>query len=220
MVYVNSDGSLIGDGCSAYMKYENFLRAQESSLASVIGVDGGIDAIRRELYRPMAAADQSDFVLPLAVAAAGFRVIYEPGALIREHSLSDHSSEYRMRVRVALRAMWALWDHRRLLVPWPRPLLAWQIWSHKVLRYLAFLPILGALASCAVLAYQHEVYRWALALVMLPLGVGVVTWLRGGRGNRLFVLPYYLLLLNVSSAHAFFKWLGGKKQAIWVPRVG
>ena len=28
MVYVNDDGSLVGDGCSAYMKYENWLRRQ------------------------------------------------------------------------------------------------------------------------------------------------------------------------------------------------
>ena len=27
MVYVNPDGTVIGDGCSAYMKYENFLQA-------------------------------------------------------------------------------------------------------------------------------------------------------------------------------------------------
>ena len=44
MIYVHQDGSLVGDGCSAYMKYENWLRCQETRLGSVVGVDGGIDA--------------------------------------------------------------------------------------------------------------------------------------------------------------------------------
>ena len=49
MVYTNPDGTLIGDGCSAYMKYENFIRKCETGFASVIGVDGGIDGIRKTL---------------------------------------------------------------------------------------------------------------------------------------------------------------------------
>src|SRR5690606_24997015 len=44
MVYINSDGTLVGDGCSAYMKYENYLRSQETRIGSIVGVDGGIDA--------------------------------------------------------------------------------------------------------------------------------------------------------------------------------
>ena len=44
-------------------------------------------------------------------------------------------AEYRMRVRVALRAFWALWDKRALLNPFRFGVFAWQMWSHKLLRY-------------------------------------------------------------------------------------
>src|SRR5690606_33509008 len=47
MVYTHADGSLVGDGCSAYMKYENWLRERETDIGSVVGVDGGIDAMRK-----------------------------------------------------------------------------------------------------------------------------------------------------------------------------
>ena len=53
MVYVNSAGNIIGDGCDAYMKYENKLREFETQVGSIVGVDGGIDAVRRALYEPM-----------------------------------------------------------------------------------------------------------------------------------------------------------------------
>jgi cellulose synthase/poly-beta-1,6-N-acetylglucosamine synthase-like glycosyltransferase len=220
MVYTNPDGTLIGDGCSAYMRYENFLRGQESLLASVIGVDGGIDATRRALYRPLDTEDQSDFVLPLAIAGDGLRVVYDSDAVLKEAALGDQAAEYRMRVRVALRAMWALWGQRHLLLPAPRPLLAWQIWSHKVLRYVAFFPIITAMASCAVLAATSGFYLALLIIALLLVAAGIWAWIRGGRTNRLALLPYYFLLLNVTSLHAFLKLLSGKKQVLWVPRTG
>ena len=112
-------------------------------VGSVVGVDGGIDAIRREIYVPMLADQLPDFVLPLSVVEQGKRVVYEPDAMVYEAALADVTGEFRMRVRVSLRALWALYDKRRLLNPFRYPLFAWQLMSHKVLRYLAFLPLVG-----------------------------------------------------------------------------
>jgi cellulose synthase/poly-beta-1,6-N-acetylglucosamine synthase-like glycosyltransferase len=53
MIYANPDGTPIGEGCSAYMRYENALRLIETRLGSVVGVDGGVDAVRKVLFRPM-----------------------------------------------------------------------------------------------------------------------------------------------------------------------
>src|SRR5579864_2834063 len=141
MLYVDSQGSLVGDGCTAYMRYENALRAGESAIGSVAGVDGGVDTVRRALYKPMRPDQLPDFVLPLAVVEQGRRVVYAPDAVVQEEALSNESAEYRMRVRVALRALWALWDKRALLNPLRFPLFSWQLASHKLLRYLSFLPL-------------------------------------------------------------------------------
>jgi cellulose synthase/poly-beta-1,6-N-acetylglucosamine synthase-like glycosyltransferase len=135
MVYVNKDGSLVGDGCSAYMKYENWLREQETKIGSVVGVDGGIDAMRRALYKPLRADQLPDFVQPLKVVEQGYRVVYEPEALLKEEALSDGSSEFSMRVRVSLRALWALKDMKHLMNPARDPIFALQLISHKMLRY-------------------------------------------------------------------------------------
>ena len=40
----------------------------------------------------------------------GYRVIYEPQAILMEPTLSTKEDEYSMRVRVSLRAFWALYD--------------------------------------------------------------------------------------------------------------
>jgi cellulose synthase/poly-beta-1,6-N-acetylglucosamine synthase-like glycosyltransferase len=221
MVYANPDGSLVGDGCSAYMRYENFLRGAESGFGSVIGVDGGIDAVRRSLYRPMRADQLPDFVLPLQVAEAGHRVVFEPKALLREPALSGHRDEYRMRVRVGLRALWALWDRKSVLNPLRAPVLAWQVFSHKVLRYLAFLPLAALLVASVLLAEPGTVFAWVLGVQVIAYALALAGWLTSGRGGGAVVgFPFYFTMLNVACAHAALKFLSGKKQVVWTPRTG
>src|SRR5690606_9124910 len=65
MVYVNPEGALIGDGCSAYMKYENWLRAQEPLLGSVVSVAGAMGSMRKELDSDLRPAQLPDFVQPV-----------------------------------------------------------------------------------------------------------------------------------------------------------
>ena len=52
-----------------------------------------------------------------------------------------------MRVRVALRAFWAMWDLRLLFNPFRDFRFSWQFASHKLLRYLAFVPQVAAFVS-------------------------------------------------------------------------
>lgn len=221
MLYVNADGSLVGDGCSAYMKYENLLRAAETRLGSIVGVDGGVDAVRRTLYRPMRADQLPDFVLPLSVTEQGYRVVYEPLAVLTEETLSAQAQEYRMRVRVALRAFWALWDKRQLLNPFRWGLFSWQLWSHKLLRYMSFLPLMAAMAVNWLLLPQGGVYvAGAAAQVLFALAtLAAACGMRLGQSAPARY-SYYFFLLNWASAVAFARFLRGDKQVLWQPRVG
>lgn len=220
MVYVNSDGSLIGDGCSSYMKYENWLRGKETSIGSIVGVDGGVDAVRKQLYSDMRADQLPDFVLPLSVVTQGYRVIYAPTALLKEYSLSTVESEYRMRVRVTLRAMWALLDMKHLLNCFKFPVFSWQLISHKVLRYLAFIPMLSLwVANIGLLG--NPFYEVLLMGQLLFYALALVGHYSNGASQPFYLsLPYYFVVVNLACAHAFFRFLRGEKQAVWNPRVG
>ncbi len=222
MVYVSPDGSLVGDGCTAYMRYENLLRELESVVGSVVGVDGGIDAVRRKLYQPMRADQLPDFVLPLSVVRQGYRVVYEEQALLQEHALSAAADEFRMRVRVSLRAFWALWDLRSLLSPFRFGLFSWQLWSHKVLRYLAFVPMIAVLLSNIALLNAGPIYQIALVGQVLIYGLAIAGSVLGSLDNapRVLVWPNYFVLLNVASGVAFWRFINGQKQVLWKPRTG
>ncbi len=221
MVYKAPDGSLTGEGCSAYMTYENALRAMETDLGSIVGVDGGVDAIRRTIYTPMNADQLPDFVQPLTVREQGYRVVYQPEALLYEDALASVNDEFRMRVRVSLRAFHALKDKAALLNPIRFGIFAWQLFSHKVLRYLAFLFMIAALAANIPLALSGDLF-WRgmmVAQVAFYLLAFIGHTLRQRDLPKMVGLIYYLCVLNVASAMAWVQFLQGRKQVIWKPRT-
>jgi cellulose synthase/poly-beta-1,6-N-acetylglucosamine synthase-like glycosyltransferase len=222
MLYVDPHGSLVGDGCTAYMRYENRLRWYESAIGSVVGVDGGVDAIRRSLYCPMRSDQLPDFVLPLSVVEQNFRVVYVPEAVLEEETLSSEAAEYRMRVRVALRAFWALWDKRALLNPLRFPLFSWQLISHKLLRYLSFAPLAVAAVLNWLLVPRSWLYAGLALWQVIAAALAVAAVLGSPRVSRFPVTRYcyYFLLLNWASAVAFARFARGEKQALWQPRTG
>jgi glycosyltransferase involved in cell wall biosynthesis len=222
MIYTNSTDSGIGDGSGRYMSYENVLRAFETKLGSIVGVDGGIDAIRRSLYVPMRADQLPDFVQPLAIVGQGKRVVYEPDAIVREQALDSPTDEFRMRVRVSLRALWALYDKRDLLNPLRYPLFAWQLLSHKLLRYLAFVPLLGLIVFNALVVGQHLLYACFFVLqlsVYASAGAGHLLRQSAGKASKLLT-PYYFVILNAACLVASWRFLNGQKMVLWKPRSG
>lgn len=223
MVYVNDDGSLVGDGCSAYMKYENWLREHETRVGAVVGVDGGIDAMRKTLYQPLNADQLPDFVQPLKVVEQGYRVVYEPEALLKEEALHDSGSEFSMRVRVSLRALWALKDMRHLMNPMRDPVFAWQLISHKLLRYTAFVPLATLALSTLLLAPARGIYTLAFLGLVVFMALAWTGHKREGQGQPLsaiYSIPYYFMLLNIASYKATAAFLKGEKKVIWNPRKG
>jgi cellulose synthase/poly-beta-1,6-N-acetylglucosamine synthase-like glycosyltransferase len=220
--YLHDHGSAVGGGCSSYMRYEDALRRAESRLGSLVGVNGGIDAVRASVYRRMPPDEMPDLALPLLVIEQGYRVVYEPDALLHEEALTDARGEYRMRVRVALRALSTLAVHRRLLNPMRSGVYAVQLWSHKVLRYVAFIPFAGLLAANFALAPHGRFFLAALIAQSAGYAGALLGWRldRRGRRSRLASTLFYFSLVNVAAAHACWKWLWGERRVVWNPRGG
>jgi len=163
-----------------------------------------------------------DFVLPLHVVACGYRVIYEPDAILYEDTLTTSRAEYQMRVRVALRAWWAMADMRALFNPWRHGVFALQLFSHKVLRYAAFAAVPAAYVAAAALWGAGAVYQVSSLAGSVVLVMAAAGWLaeRKGYSSSLVSIPYYFVLINVAAGQALVKFAAGQKQAVWTPRLG
>jgi cellulose synthase/poly-beta-1,6-N-acetylglucosamine synthase-like glycosyltransferase len=222
MKYVNPDGSMVGDGCSIYMKYENYLRKKETLVGSIVGVDGGIDAVRRKLYIPMSMDQLPDLVLPLQVVKQGYRVVYEPSAILEESTLSHSKDEYHMRVRVSLRALWAIKDMRMMLSLRNFGLYAFQIWSHKVFRYFAFIFMILTYFSNFLLYPNHIFFKVIFIIQNIFYFIFIISFFMENLERKInrFYFVFYFVLINIAAAHATIKFLMGKKLILWTPRKG
>ena len=133
-------------------------------IGSIVAVDGGIDAVRKSLYEPMRVDQIPDLYLPLKVSRKGFVWCTNLAAILREPALASSSDEYKMRVRVTLRALWALRDMKHLFNFARYGIFSWQLMSHKVLRYNAFFFLVSLWIVSGLLSQEKSLYLFAFLI--------------------------------------------------------
>jgi hypothetical protein len=123
-----------------------------------------------------------------------------------------------MRVRVAIRSIGALVEERRFLNIFAYPLFAWQLWSHKVLRYFSPYWLLVTLVTCLILS-ENPLYRAVLIVQSVAFGAGVAGFALqlDARRHSLLSKPYYFLLTNLASLVATLRYLNGDRMVTWRP---
>lgn len=203
---------------ATYWDYEIRLKTLESRVGSLVGGDGAIYAIRKQLYRDMDRSDLSDFVNPLQIVAAGFRNVYAPAAVSYESGATGFSAEFRRKVRIVNRAWHATLKMRRLLNPFRFGFFAVQFWSHKVLRWLvSLLLILMLLANSQLLAHG-SLYQFSFAAQLIcysaALG-GLLLHYFGKPSMRILDVPFYFCLVNAASLTGIAQALAGRRYTTW-----
>lgn len=218
LAYITDTESLTGSGGRSYWDYEVRLRAGESLLGSLVGVSGCLYAVRKSAYRYIHPHLISDFVIAMRMREQGLRTILAPDAVCFEATLDRGHDELAMRTRVAARSINALVAEWRFLNPVRYGLFAWQLWSHKVLRYAAPVLWLAAIGANIALA-GHTPYLVLLLGQFALIAAGCMGFLLQQRGCKLGILarPYYFLLTNVASLIATLRYLQGQRMVTWTP---
>ena len=202
---------------SLYWKYEIAIKRLESAIGSVVGGDGAIYAIRKALYRPMRADALSDFVNPLQIVRGGHRCVYEPAARSVEKAAGDFDREFRRKVRIVNRAWRAMMSMKDLLNPLRHGLFAFEIISHKLLRWLVPLFMAVALGANFALAGSGWFYAATLTVQLaVYLLVAVAYPLRQKvQLPRLLAVPFYFVMVNIASARGIVEAYLGKTYTTW-----
>lgn len=219
LVYEDRSATVVGNGCRSYWGYEKFIKRCESRLGSLIGVSGCMYAVRRICQARLANQMIDDFVIATEIYLQGLRTIYEPEAISTEDTNKRGRDEFRMRVRVIAQTMRALYRYREILKPSRHGLYAFQMLSHKVLRYTIPVFLLAALISNWTLMDNHALYYYALVAQAAFYGLALVGW----GADRLSVklgplgLPYYFALVNAASVAGFWQFIWGGAQVVWEP---
>jgi cellulose synthase/poly-beta-1,6-N-acetylglucosamine synthase-like glycosyltransferase len=147
-----------------YWHYEMAVRELESGLGGVTAGNGAIYAVRSDAYLHLPPGASHDLSLPFELAKRGLRSLYAPWAVAEERLVPTLEGEFARKRRM----MVGLWDivlREGMLSPRGyRPLYAFQIASHRLLRYLTPLLHLAAIAANIALLGDGWVYTATLAL--------------------------------------------------------
>jgi len=223
------DGAL-GESEGLYWRYESFIKKQETRLGCCTGVAGEILAVRRELFEPPPDnIINDDFYLALRLIQHGYRVVYTPQARSWERVSLSASDELTRRARIVAGRYQAISLAPRLL-PLRRPLLVWQVVSHKFLRPLVPLAMVGALLANLVALFRPPKagpqallrlatpFNWiGLSLQFLFYGLA---WLgnsleRKGAWGKLLYLPTFLVNSNLAGLIGLYRSLTKGQTSLW-----
>jgi cellulose synthase/poly-beta-1,6-N-acetylglucosamine synthase-like glycosyltransferase len=208
-------GSPTGLGSVAFWSYENLIKMMQSRIHTITGCCGCIYSVRRDLYTQLPPDIISDLVQPLWVIKQGRRVVFEDRALAHEETTKSTSEEFSMRVRVATRGMRGLLSVPELLTPWKHPWISFQLWSHKILRWLVPVYLLALLAASLVLA-GRPLYLWALLAQAAFYATALLTAaFPVHRGFKPLAIPLFFCTLNAAALLGLLEVLRGRKYAVW-----
>lgn len=214
--FISQDGGLVGEG--AYVRYEMWLRRMESRLAGLVGLSGSFFAARREVCEHWDIHSPSDFNTALNSARLGLKAVTAPDVLGYYRDLKDSGREYQRKLRTVLRGITGLARHLEVLNPVRFGLYAFQVWSHKLMRWLVPWFQLVLFIATLMILDTHWIYGLALGGQLLLYGLALAGHFVPNLRKVSFVrIIYFFVQVNVAIAQATLLYLSGRRMTTWQP---
>lgn len=211
---VDAAGNPTAEG--VYVRFEMAVRRLESRFHSIVGLSGSCFAIRRELCTYWPSHLASDFLSALHAARAGYRAVADPSARGRFVAVASSRAEMQRKVRTFLRGITVLMANLDLLNPLRYGRFAFQLASHKLLRFLAPILLVIALVASALAGdpLLHVAFAAQGAFYLLAYASGVFPRLQE---QRLVRVAHFFTMVQVAMLVAWVKYAMGQQQVTWEP---
>jgi len=213
---IGQDGNPSGEGF--YVQYEMWLRRLESRVNSVVGLSGSFFAARKEVCQDFSGDVQSDFRTLLSSMKLGLRGVSDPKAIGSYLNIADESRELERKVRTVLRGLTVFFKHLEFLNVFKYGLFSYQLFCHKLLRWLVPLFLVTTLLCNMILAYTSALFLFLLIGQLAFYGIGVYGWLTQSL-NGVLKIPMFFIVVNIAIAVAWWQYLSGNRVVLWEPSV-
>jgi len=213
--YINVDVDMVRVGEGLYQRYENLIRAMESSLGSTVIASGHFFAIRKSLFHQLPLWLSDDALMSLITIRAGHRVIADLGVRVYTRAAISFQEEFWRKVRMVTRQLGTLryaWD-----ILFRYGAFSWEYISHKLLRWLVPFFLVALFVANIFLASESAFYLATLVAQALFYLAAVVGYLARKAKQRvpLLNLPLYFCTVNLAAMIGTFNFLLGRQYATW-----
>ena len=191
----------------AYWRYEMAVRRMESALGGITAGNGAIYAVRRSAYLPLAPSGSHDLSFPFELAKRGLRSLYAPAARAEEKMVPTMEGEFARKRRMMV-GLWDIVVGEGMVSPrgYP-PLFAFELVSHRLLRYLSPALHLVVLAANVALLGQGTIYIATLVAQLALLAAALLA--RRYPLAPLRVARYYVMTTASIAAGLWDRWRHG-----------
>jgi cellulose synthase/poly-beta-1,6-N-acetylglucosamine synthase-like glycosyltransferase len=211
--YTEEGQSAADAGERAYWTYEIQVKRLETAVGSMVGGDGAIYAIRKELWQQLPENAINDFLNPLQIVAKGWRAVYEPLAVCFEETAGGVRSEYRRRIRIVSRSWRAVFQAPAVLNPFRVGFFTVSVISHKILRWLSGLFGLTAVVSASVILVDAPAaLRVEVAVAAVVLSVVALLY---PPARRVAAFGIYFAVITLASVVGLIKGTIGSVSGTW-----
>lgn len=217
-LYTDSETGASAHNENLYWRYELAIKAWESRLHSVVGGDGAIYAIRKDLWEPLQQRDINDFVNPLQIIALGYRGRFEPRAQCFEETAGSFDKEVARKERIVNRSIRGLMRVKPVMNPLKSGWFSFEVISHKLLRWLIpYFLVLGVAGSALLAAQGLLIFQLITlgSLLLLALATAGDVFQRQRALPVLLSVPYYFVMVNAYAMKGIYKALRGETQVTW-----
>jgi hypothetical protein len=180
--------------------------------------EGSIFAARRALIPRIENDEIEDLAIPLAIALAGHRVVYEPAAVSTESFELPASLQYERRRRIVNRAVRTTLRHGDILRPWRSGALSIMFYSHRVARWLSPIPIVCCYLGACGLAVAVFPALPALLLIVAVTVSGLAAAFAVRDAGPILGFPWAALVALCAMAAGVASALRGVSVVAWQPR--
>lgn len=207
LILSDKSGSVLGRGESSYWDLESEIKKFEGVLDRLIGGNGALYAIRRELYTelPVKKSVMDDFFIATKVLQKGYFCTFVSSAIGTEQTSKESSGEFRRKVRIGRANFNFLLSYMPLLNPF-RPLTAYLFFSHKILRWFSPHILILLYVANALLLTSGLFYQVTFCIMTLVLLVSLFKIVPAG---------YYFLSMNFAILKGFFLAFSREKSGGW-----
>jgi cellulose synthase/poly-beta-1,6-N-acetylglucosamine synthase-like glycosyltransferase len=215
LILETEDGNQNLDGL--YWRYEQFLKKCESELGSLLGANGAIYALKRELYLPLSTDTiVDDFCIVMNVKKQGFDVLYNDTAIAKEEVAPSLGDEVGRRIRIGIGNYKAFFANLWALSP-TRGLLSWCYWSHKVLRWFApHFMIITFISNAFLLDNVIYVSLFCLQIIFYTIAwSGQKRINNNQKVNGFIAIISFFVSMNVALGQGFIRFCKGHKNGGW-----
>ncbi|MFH1093329.1 MAG: glycosyltransferase family 2 protein [Candidatus Omnitrophota bacterium] len=219
LIITNPDKSSISEGESIFKKYESMLRRANTNQLAIVGADGSMLAIRKELYFPITPDRGDDFELAISIRIKGFAMVFEPEAISYEKASTDFLAEIRRKRRIVswfFKSSFILLWQMLLKFRW---FLMFQVISNKLFRWFSPYFLILLFISSFKLSTEHIFYQAVLYMQLwfyvLALFSGIFIKKADNKFQKVLRMPFFFVVFNYAFLIGTIEGMFMRQKPFW-----